>query len=233
MISINVFVFTGFLGSGKTLGAVLYAKKYQALSGCALYSNISIEGAKPFNSIEDFKKIAVESSSILLLDEAHIDLDARSFNTNHVKFFTQLSYYLRKLRCTLFITSPNFGDLDSRIRGITNILAVVSKSKDLFYYDMYDIQSGKHLRTYQMQQSEAFYVASNVYDTYAMVTPVAVPDSKQGYNEFLEQLKVISEDYYKERQAQQQAATGGVGRSEINPYEFHREEKDIETVTAY
>ena len=129
----NVFVFTGFLGSGKTLGAVLYAKKYQALSGCALYSNIAIEGAKPFYSLETFKEIAQESSSILLLDEAHMDLDARSFNTNHVKFFTQLSYYLRKLRCTLFITSPNFADLDSRIRGITNILAIVSKSKGKFF----------------------------------------------------------------------------------------------------
>lgn len=196
MININVFVFTGFLGSGKTLGAVLYAKKYQALSGCALYSNISIEGAKPFHSIETFKEIAKESSSILLLDEAHMDLDARSFNTNHVKFFTQLSYYLRKLRCTLFITSPNFGDLDSRIRGITNVLAIVSKSNDKFYYDMYDIQSDRYLRRYEMYQKEAFYVANNVYDTYAMVTPVTVPDGKAGFTEFLNELKSISETYY-------------------------------------
>ena len=194
----NVFVFTGFLGSGKTLGAVLYAKKYQALSGCALYSNITIEGAKPFHSLETFKEIAKESSSILLLDEAHMDLDARSFNTNHVKFFTQLSYYLRKLRCTLFITSPSFGDLDSRIRGITNILAIVSKSKGKFFYDMYDIQSGKFLRTYQMEQQRAFYVAGNVYDTYAMVTPVTVPDKKDGFLDFLDELKRISEDYYRE-----------------------------------
>lgn len=194
----NVFVFTGFLGSGKTLGAVLYAKKYQALSGCALYSNIGIEGAKPFHSIETFKEIAKESSSILLLDEAHMDLDARSFNTNHVKFFTQLSYYLRKLRCTLFITSPNFGDLDSRIRGITNILAIVSKSKDRFYYDMYDIQSDKYLRRYEMLQEMAFYVAENVYDTYAMVTPVTVPDKKEGFLSFLDELKTISEQYYHE-----------------------------------
>lgn len=210
MTDINVFVFTGFLGSGKTLGAVLYAKKYQALSGCALYSNISIEGAKPFNSLETFKEIAKESSSILLLDEAHMDLDARSFNTNHVKFFTQLSYYLRKLRCTLFITSPSFGDLDSRIRGITNVLAIVSKSKDKFYYDMYDVQSNRYLRTYQMEQSRAFHVAANVYDTYAMVTPVIVPDSKVGFLDFLDELREISETYYKNATgAAPRAATGG------------------------
>lgn len=197
MIVINIFVFTGFLGSGKTLGAVLYAKKYQALSGCALYSNIAIEGAKPFTSIEDFKEIAKETSSILLLDEAHMDLDARSFNTNHVKFFSQVSYYLRKLRCTLFITSPSFADLDSRIRGITNILAVVSKSKGYFTYDLYDVQSERYLRRYQMRQNEAFYVASNVYDTYAMVTPVTVPETKGDYKVFLDELKHISEDYYR------------------------------------
>ena len=205
----NVFVFTGFLGSGKTLGAVLYAKKYQALSGCALYSNIAIEGAKPFYSLETFKEIAQESSSILLLDEAHMDLDARSFNTNHVKFFTQLSYYLRKLRCTLFITSPNFADLDSRIRGITNILAIVSKSKGKFFYDMYDIQSGKFLRTYQMEQQKAFYVAGNLYDTYAMVTPVIVPDRKDGFLDFLNELKGISENYYRETHGAAGAAPGG------------------------
>ena len=205
----NVFVFIGFLGSGKTLGSVLYAKKYQALSGCALYSNIAIEGAKPFHSLETFKEIAKESSSILLLDEAHIDLDARSFNTNHVKFFTQLSYYLRKLRCTLFITSPSFGDLDSRIRGITNVLAIVSKSKDKFYYDMYDIQSSRYLRTYQMNQKEAFYVAGNVYDTYAMVMPVIVSDKKDGFLDFLNELKGISEDYYREAHGAAGAAPGG------------------------
>lgn len=192
----NFMVFHGYLGSGKTLGATIFAKMYQEISGCALYSNCGIADSKPFTSLDDFKKIAQESSSILVLDEAHMDLDARSFNSNHVKFFTQVSYYLRKLRCTLIITSPSFDDLDSRIRGVTNILATVTKSRDYFTYTLYDIQSERYLKKFRINKNEALSIASQLYDTAAMVTPIAIPESKQGYNEFLEELKFIAENYH-------------------------------------
>lgn len=192
----NFMVFQGYLGSGKTLGATIFAKFFQEESGCALYSNCGIFDSKPFTSLDDFKKIAQESSSILVLDEAHMDLDARSFNSNHVKFFTQISYYLRKLRCTLIITSPSFDDLDSRIRGVTNILATVTKSRDYFTYTLYDIQSERYLKNYKINKSQALSIASQLYDTRAMVTPIAIPESKQGYNEFLEELKFIAENYH-------------------------------------
>lgn len=192
----NFMVFQGYLGSGKTLGATIFSKFFQEESGCALYSNCGIADSKPFTSLDDFKQIAQESSSILVLDEAHMDLDARSFNSNHVKFFTQISYYLRKLRCTLIITSPSFDDLDSRIRGVTNILATVTKSRDYFTYTLYDIQSERYLKNYKINKSQALSIASQLYDTAAMVTPVAIPESKQGYNEFLEELKFIAENYH-------------------------------------
>lgn len=192
----NFMVFQGYLGSGKTLGATIFSKFFQEESGCALYSNCGIADSKPFTSLDDFKKIAQESSSILVLDEAHMDLDARSFNSNHVKFFTQISYYLRKLRCTLIITSPSFDDLDSRIRGVTNILATVTKSRDYFTYTLYDIQSERYLKNYKINKSQALSIASQLYDTAAMVTPIAIPESKQGYNEFLEELKFIAENYH-------------------------------------
>lgn len=193
----NFIAFTGFLGSGKSLGASIFAQYYREKSGCALYSNCGVIGSKPFTCMDDFKKIALESSSILVLDEAHMDLDARSFSSNHVKFFTQVSYYLRKLRCTLILTTPNFSDLDSRIRGITNILAFVRNDSNYFYYEMYDVQSERYLRTYKIQKSNAFMVANKLYDTYSMVTPISIPSSKNDFTDFLEELKVLSENYYK------------------------------------
>lgn len=192
----NFMVFHGYLGSGKTLGATIFAKLFQEKSGCALYSNCGIADSKPFTALDDFKQIAQESSSILVLDEAHMDLDARSFNANHVKFFTQVSYYLRKLRCTLIITSPSFDDLDNRIRGVTNILATVTKSRDYFTYTLYDIQSERYLKQYKINKSQALSIASQLYDTGAMVTPIAIPESKQDFNTFLKELKFIAENYH-------------------------------------
>lgn len=194
----NFMIFEGFLGSGKTLGASIFAKYYQERSGCVLYSNYGLKDSKPFRSLEDFKEIAKEKSSILVLDEAHMDLDARSFSSNHVKFFTQVSYYLRKLRCTLIMTSPSFSDLDSRIRNITNIYVSVTKDYSSFKYEMYDIQSKKYLKTMKINQADAFRVADRIFDTASMVTPVEIPAKKDDFTEFLNELKIISESYYKD-----------------------------------
>lgn len=194
----NFMIFEGFLGAGKTLGASIFAVHYQQKSGCALYSNFGLKGAKPFSSLDDFKEIAKEKSSILVLDEAHMDLDARSFSSNHVKFFTQVSYYLRKLRCTLIMTSPSFSDLDSRIRRITNIYVSVTKDFRNFYYEMHDIQSNKYLRTMQINQQDAFKIANQIFDTAGMVTPIEIPAKKDDFADFLNELKVISETYYRD-----------------------------------
>ncbi|MEB9514642.1 hypothetical protein P4I89_35705 [Bacillus cereus] len=191
----NVMVFEGFLGSGKTLGMTLFAHHFKQKSNCVLYSNYGVVGSKPFTEIEHFKNIAQEESSILNFDEAHIDLDARSFSSNSVKFFSQVSYYLRKLRCTLFIASPSFDDLDARIRGITNVLVKVSSDKKYFYYTMYDIQSKRYLKRMRISKKKAFVVGSKIYDTSAMVSPVKVPEKRQDFMEFLEALKSTAEEY--------------------------------------
>lgn len=192
----NFMVFEGYLGSGKTLGATIFAKTFVEKSGCALYSNCGVAGSKSFASLDDFKLIAQEESSILILDEAHIDLDSRSFNSNHVKYLTSVSYFLRKMRCTLIITSPSFDDLDSRIRGVTNILAQVTKTKNYFLYTLFDVQSNKYLTTYRVNKDLAFSISATLYDTGAMVTPIEIPKTKDDFNKFLEELKTISENYY-------------------------------------
>lgn len=192
----NVIGVEGYLGAGKTLGATLIGKAYQQRSGCALYSNYGVTGSKPFASMDDFYEIAKEDSSILLLDEAHIDLDARSFNTNSVKFFSQVSYYLRKLRCTLIFTSPNFDDIDSRIRGITNMLIQIEPSSDRFIYHMWDYQSGKLFKTKSILKEDAFMIAPTLFDTYSIVTQVEVPETRKDFKEYLERLNQFHTEYH-------------------------------------
>lgn len=195
----NIVVFEGYLGAGKTLGASILAKYYQEKSGCTLYSNYGLAGSKPFTRMEDFLDVAQQPSSIIVWDECHVDLDSRSFSSNHVKFLTQIAFYLRKMRCTLIITSPMFENLDSRIRGITNILVQVQKGKEYFYYPFYDIQSGKYLKTKKIKKEDAFRIASDIFPTYAMVTPIEVPSKKEEYESFLHVLKQTSDNFNKTR----------------------------------
>lgn len=200
----NVVVFEGALGTGKTNGAVVFANYLKACSPkISLYSNFGMKDSKPFTSLYDFLDIADNFSSVVVLDESHVDLDSRDFSTNHVKFFSKTSFYLRKARCTLIMTSPLYENLDTRIRGITNMLCVVRKDKKYFYYDMYDVQSDKFLKTKKIRQQVAFDL--NLYDTNAIVTPVEVPESKEKFNEFLVELKNKTETYYKSKQIEVQA----------------------------
>lgn len=196
----NFIVFDGQLGSGKTLGAVLFANYLKAKSpNTVLYSNFDMTGAKSFTSLEDFYEVAMNPSSIIVLDEAHVDLDSRSFNTNHVKFLTSTSFYLRKIRATLIMTSPLFENLDARIRTITNILVLVSKDKTHFYYEMYDPTNLRHLQTKKVRQQLAFNL--NLYDTNSIVSPLEMPEKKPDFDNFLFELKRLSLDYYNNNQA--------------------------------
>jgi ABC-type uncharacterized transport system ATPase subunit len=192
----NVYIIEGYLGAGKTLCMSILAKYYEERSGCTLYSNYGLKGAIPFNSINQFLDVAVQPSSILCLDEAHIDLDARNFSTNNVKFFTALLFYLRKMRCTIFLTSPLFENLDTRVRGISNIYCRATKDKEYFRYTQYDLQSERLLKSLKIKKVNAFKIASQIYETNSIVSPLIYPSDRKEFESFLEQLKRTVEDYY-------------------------------------
>jgi hypothetical protein len=192
----NLAIIDGYLGAGKTLAMTLLSLYFQEQSGCALYSNYGIKGAKEFSHYEDFLLIADEPSSIVCLDEAHTDLDSRNFNTNAVKFFTHLIFYLRKLRCTLMLATPSIENLDSRVRAIANLYIHVTKNKSYFLYDFYDLQSGKYLKQYRIKQIDAFVCASMAFDTFNMVLPVTFPEDRKEFTSFLSVLKEKSNEFY-------------------------------------
>jgi hypothetical protein len=203
----NVVILDGYMGAGKTLGMTLLVKHFQQKSGCALYNNYGIYGAKPFHSYLDFLDVAQEPSSLLALDESHTDLDARNFNTNSVKFFTHLVFYLRKMRCTIFLASPLIGNLDGRVIGVGNLYCRCTKDKQYFYYDFYDLQSERHLKRYRIKQEKAYAIGAAFYDTYNMVTPMEFPAERADFKSFLVELKQTSEDYYNRHRK----ALGGIG----------------------
>lgn len=188
--------FDGKLGVGKTFGMSLLAQHYRQKTGCTLYSNYGLKNSKLFTNFEQFLDVAQQPSSIICLDEAHTDLDARSGNTNAVKYFTHLLFYLRKIRATLFFTTPDISTVDFRVRSIMNAYCNVRKNKSSFYYDFWEPNTGHKLRGYKIDQQRAFAISSQVYDTHKMVVPMDFPETKQDYSSLINQLKSISDDYY-------------------------------------
>lgn len=188
--------FDGKLGVGKTLGMSTLAQHYRQKTGCTLYSNYGLNHAKLFTSLEQFLDVALQPSSIICLDEIHTDLDARSGNTNAVKYFTHLLFYLRKIRATLFFTTPDISTVDFRVRSIMNAYCNVRKNKNAFYYDFWEPNTGHKLRSFKIDQQRVFAISNQIYDTHKMVVPMDFPDTKPEYTALINKLKNISDDYY-------------------------------------
>ncbi|OWT47718.1 hypothetical protein [Bacillus sp. K2I17] len=191
-----VWTYTGLMGNGKTLGMVLEAVMYQQKTGCTLYSNFGVKGAKPFKSFNDFLNIAKEPSSVLLLDECHTDIDSRNSLSNAAKYWSHMAFYLRKMRCTLMLTTPIFSNVDSRFRDVTSVFVPVRKDKEYFYYPIVDNQSGILLKTKKMKKKHAFKLAGDVFETHSMVVPIEYPANKNEYESLLSQLREINDEYY-------------------------------------
>ncbi|MGG0208425.1 hypothetical protein ABEZ57_27695 [Bacillus mycoides] len=190
-----IYTFDGLMGFGKTLGMSIFAKRLQQESGCALYSNYGLAGSKPFTSFNDFLSICDESSTILCLDECHLDIDSRNSLSNASKYFSHIAFFLRKMRCTLMLTTPLFSNVDSRIRDITFVYVPVEKDKNYFYYPHIDWQVNKLLKIEKIKKENVFKLASNVYETNNMVTPLEYPANKTEFDNLLEQLKERNNQY--------------------------------------
>ncbi|MFP3434307.1 hypothetical protein SB781_31565, partial [Paraburkholderia sp. SIMBA_061] len=105
-------------------------------------------------------------------------------------------FYLRKMRATVFLSSPSIMNLDSRIRGVTTVYCQVVKEKQSFRYHMYDLQSEKFLRTYRISKEKAFGISGSVYDSTKMVIPLEYPSKKEEFDRIVNLLKETNDNYY-------------------------------------
>lgn len=194
-----VWVFQGNLGEGKTFGASVMAQYFVARGKKAgikadLYSNFGLMGAKPLTSYRDFYQVAKSEASICVMDEAHINLDSRLFARGSNIYMTQFMFYLRKLNTSLFMTTPNIRNLDSRMRQLTNILVDCHKVSGGFLYDIYDFQSERLLRKKFLPQYIAKKIfATGMYDSHAIVRAVEFPANERAFGQFLDKIVAICE----------------------------------------
>lgn len=195
----NLIMFDGRMGSGKTVGMSIKALDLQNRSGCTLFSNYGLVGSIPFTSFEDFKKVAVQPSSIICLDESHMDLSNRDFNMNSVKFFVNMVFFLRKMRCTLMMTSPLFENIDSKVRAVTNFYIHVSQRNGYLNYYYYDVEQNSFLKQDRLSMDTVNRIGEHIFDTYEMVTPLDYPKTRDEFLNIMAEVKSLNKMYMEQK----------------------------------
>jgi hypothetical protein len=206
-----VWVFQGNLGEGKTNAMSIFSWFYKAKAAragiqTALYANYGLKGSRRLDHYSHFYDVAQEDSSIILLDEAHTSLDSRLFQKGSNIYMTQFMFYLRKLRASLFMTTPHIKNLDSRIRALTNILVDCHKLPSGFKYDIYDFQGEKLLKSKFIPRYAAERIWNvGLYDTGQILTSVEFPANERDFKKFLNKIIEINDTARGEILARKQA----------------------------
>lgn len=197
-----VWVFMGNLGDGKTFGMSVLAHYFATRARRAglkvdIYANYELQGGKPLYSYRDFFNVARSQNSICLMDEAHVNLDSRMFHKGSNIYMTQFFFYLRKLHTSLFMTTPNIRNLDSRIRNLTNILVICRRYPSGFSFEIYDYQGEKLLARRFMPRFIANEIfKTKMYDTDAIIRNVRFPANEREFDRFLTKVIEIREGAY-------------------------------------
>lgn len=122
----NVTMFVGLPGSGKTTIAAQICK-WGLKHNVPVFSNVPIFGAYQYSWKSDFGNFDM-SNSIIILDEAGLDVDNRSweknFDKNKVCFLKLIRHYGSKL----VVFSQTWNDCDIKIRSMVGKLFIVRAS---------------------------------------------------------------------------------------------------------
>jgi len=169
-----IVVFTGTLGSGKTLSMSAIGTYMARKSKLRLYSNYGLKDSTRITTID---QLLEAEAGILCFDEAHTSIDSRLYKDN-VKF-THFLLHTRKKGLIVLMTTQVFGQVDLRARGITDYLVMCSKKQDGIWLQFVDWQERIIKRKVQIPDYKRFY---SIYDTYELVNPIAVGNTQKQAN---------------------------------------------------
>lgn len=105
----------GTLGSGKSYSAVDLAYR-EYLNGRPIFANFDLAFGR---RIRSWLEVVSIRDGLFVWDEAHLDLDSRQFSSmSCTPWLTQT----RKLGVDLVYCSQDFGQVDKRLRDLTDVL---------------------------------------------------------------------------------------------------------------
>jgi len=159
-----IVVFTGTLGSGKTLSMSAIGTYMSRKSGLRLYSNYGLQNSERIYTVE---QLLEAKSGILCFDEAHTSIDSRLYKDNVT--FTHFLLHTRKKGLIVLMTTQVFGQVDIRARGITDYLIMCSKKGDGIWLQFIDWQDRIIKHKVNIPDYKRYY---SIYDTYELVNPI-------------------------------------------------------------
>lgn len=198
----------GLLGAGKTTTASIlahyYKKQVEARGGeLQLFSNYSLSGAIEMDKNEKWFQVADAHGSIIVWDEGQTQFDSRDFSSNDRVFSTNLLNFCRKMNSVQIVVSPNFYNIDKRIRQLTEVLInVVKVGKKGMRLEYFDFQAGNAESNMGKFLHSRFIPASKVkqihrlelFDTYRMVRGFPMPRTERQQVVFWDELMQRHED---------------------------------------
>lgn len=196
--------YTGTLGGGKTLRAVMDAWNYSlAAGGVPVWGNLTLRPAgwaqhrvlNPdgfklgfIGTTDDIVRMIVEGGGILLLDEIHQDLDARqSLNIQNI-FLSRFLMFLRKAGITTLYTSQDDAQIDKRARAVTDVLTWCEgygpRESRTHRYTRMHYRSGRQLRVEMVTSDQArrYY---GLYDTFEFTRQLEFPSKLADFEAFM------------------------------------------------
>lgn len=161
------YIVTGTLGSGKTLYSVTMAIALAEKADMALYSNIEIRHPR-WRRIRSVKHFALLRRVVVLLDEAHRNLDARMWSQN--KEIADAILYNRKRMKHCLYTTPAYGNLEKRLRDVCPILIACdrlpgSPAIRVGWYDAQRVSAMGNMRRIRFQTLDDPSPAYGIYNT--------------------------------------------------------------------
>ncbi len=118
--------FIGDIGGGKTASMVREAYLKHLKDGTKIISNMHLNFEHEFITLDDFM-LMVENKEglndcILLLDEMHIWIDARTSMSKRNRAISYFALQTRKASVDLYYTTQYLIQVDVRIRNLTSML---------------------------------------------------------------------------------------------------------------
>lgn len=201
--------FGGPMGSGKTLGMVMWGIRYSlAAGGASVWANFDLNEAffrehKRLNpafrlgrirKADDIVAMTEAGGGLLLLDEVHRLLDARLAMQTQNIFLSELFMFFRKMGATLLVSFQHSRMIDVRLRNCIDLYvwcqARGPKGNRIFEQHVYDWQyvNPRLLKVHRYAEHEVqpYYAA---YDTYQFVHGFAFPKTQREFDRFMERVE--------------------------------------------
>lgn len=201
----EMMCFEGLFGKGKTLSAVHYILNlYRNYNNKPVWdrgkgkfvtqyvhviSNVKLNGIDYYEHLESLAQVVSQAYAnkrldeendtktvlLVLIDEASVQLNSRSFKTNINPDFLNTLLTSRHYHMSMFYTSQRFTLTDKLLRDVTQTVVNCKKIWRLqgqFIYDGYELENAGNPELVQPKRKTGFFVRNrdyNAYDTLAVV----------------------------------------------------------------